>query len=60
MSRQFSIAAGYACAAIVVDSPTNFDSGLSGTYESYLEKRVDSPIDYAFEDGLIAAAQRGD
>ena len=40
--------------------PTEFAAGLAETYESYLEKRVDSPIDYAFEDGLIAATQRGD
>jgi hypothetical protein len=35
--------------------PTEFTAGLAETYESYLEKRVDSPIDYAFEDGLLAA-----
>ncbi len=39
--------------------PTEFAAGLTETYESYLENRVDSPIDYSFEDRLIARARGG-
>ncbi|MEJ2481615.1 MAG: SDR family oxidoreductase [Gemmatimonadota bacterium] len=38
-------------------SPTDFPSGLAETYEHYLEKRVDSSIDYGFEDGLLATVR---